>query len=114
MQGAILVEGQDALKQIQAQWQAQKRWGFALDITQGHMGSTALLQLPSLPGTEPGKSQASYKSNNGTKVLSNSFRNATSAPSTRQPSSPSPDVSVVCLLGTTWHVSYPTLSCTYK
>ena len=54
LQGMILVEGLDALKQIQSQWQSQKQWAFALDVVKGHMGGNASLQLPSLPGTDLG------------------------------------------------------------
>ena len=55
LQGMILVQGQDALKQIQSQWQSQKQWAFALDVVTGHMAGNVSLQLPSLPGTDIGR-----------------------------------------------------------
>ena len=54
LQGTILVEGQDALKQIQSDWQSQKHWAFALDITKGALTGNASMQLPSLPGATTG------------------------------------------------------------
>lgn len=49
-----MVDGQDALKQIQTQWQSQKQWVFVLDITQSNTSNIASLQLPLLPGNEAG------------------------------------------------------------
>ncbi len=49
-----MVEGHEALKQVQPLWQDQKQWAFCLDIAEGQASAHPSLQLPSLPGMDSG------------------------------------------------------------
>ena len=49
------MEGHGSFEQVQALWQEQAEWAFALDVAEGQANAHPSLQLPNLPGVEAGE-----------------------------------------------------------